>query len=119
MNFPIDPSSFDPTDFLRLLKNLQGGQRVIITPQKAGNPDVYHAQIENRNNIEYVDLLNPTIDSQTQKILYATWEYKYEIGPQETQLQKLGSEGWELCAVTSRPEGELWIFKRPKLATGG
>lgn len=43
------------------------------------------------------------------------WEY-LTTAHGETKLEQLGQEGWELCAVLSRPSGEVWVFKRVKRA---
>ena len=51
------------------------------------------------------------------------WEYKVETVPQlalyqqETRLNRLGSDGWELCATERNGEKEgvtFIIFRRPK-----
>jgi hypothetical protein len=46
-----------------------------------------------------------------------TWEYKVlDMGPNEADLNRLGSEGWEAVLLIRRgqdPSGE-WVFKRPR-----
>lgn len=41
------------------------------------------------------------------------WEYEVLTNSPEKELGRLGTEGWELCAVVPRGERELWVFKRP------
>ena len=44
----------------------------------------------------------------------AVWEYKVENGLSEEQINQLGSEGWELVAVSSTNNQSYEFFKRPK-----
>jgi|SRR5581483_57933 len=117
--FEFDPSSFDFSEFRRLLGNLQNGQRAIISPLKMGNSKPLVFEIETGGGEEVDTSALVANYYQIQKSPSVVWEYDYKIGPQETELNELGKDGWELCAIVSRPDGELWIFKRVKPRVGG
>lgn len=115
----FDPSSFDPSSIItEVMKNLHRGQSAIIVPTEAGGS----SSAKDRFSVQVVMPEEPPFDWSkflSHYTLPISWEYLYKIGLQETELEPLGNEGWELCAITSRPNGELWVFKRPKLAKGG
>lgn len=114
--FEFDPSSFDFSEFRRLLGNLQNGQRAIISPMKMGNSKALVFGIETGNREEVDTSAFLASYYQMKNSSPVIWEYSYKLGAQETQLDELGKDGWELCAITLRPDGELWIFKRIKTA---
>jgi hypothetical protein len=117
--FSFDPSSFDSSSLIaEIMKNLHRGQSAIITPTEAGSS----SSAKNRFIVRVAESEDQLIDLAkfvSQYTLPVSWEYLYKSGPQETMLPSLGDEGWELCAITPRSDGELWIFKRAKLAKGG
>jgi hypothetical protein len=111
------PFSFGPESIItEVMKNLRRGQELIITPAQAGGSS------SAKERFSVICSGEPFFDGSKIELRYTTplsWEYTYKIGPQETELESLGNEGWELCAIASRSDGELWVFKRPKIAKGG
>jgi hypothetical protein len=116
--FEFDPSSFDYSKFRSILGNLRNGQRAVISPMKMGNSTALVFGVEPEKVEVDLSTLIPNYDL-VKNSTPIIWEYMYKLGSQETQLNELGKDGWELCAVTSRPDGELWIFKRIKPKAGG
>lgn len=56
-----------------------------------------------------------TADAQTQKAPAKTvWEYKDGANLSEPQLNVLGADGWELCALVQYGKDYYYVFKRPK-----
>jgi hypothetical protein len=111
------PPNFDWSSIIvEIIQNSHHGKPTVIAPipQEAGSPPNTNQKFSNREQA------NPTPSSffpipTTILPTPSTWEYLLKTGPQETMLDSLGREGWELCAIIARPDGELWVFKRPAM----
>ncbi len=45
---------------------------------------------------------------------HPTWEYRIAPGLAETELNRLGADGWELVAVGAAEAGPVLYLKRPR-----
>ena len=114
----LDP--FTSTVLGEVMKNLGRGQSAIITPtpMEAGSS----SSAKNTFSIRVTGNDDQTPDlakSLSLLTIPVSWEYLCKSGSQETELETLGNERWELCAICCRADGELWVFKRPKIGKGG
>lgn len=121
MNFdnPSFFASLDPSTAIgEVMKILGKGQSAIITPTEAGSS----SSAKNTFSIRVTGNDDQTPDlakSLSLLTIPVSWEYLCKSGSQETELETLGNERWELCAICCRADGELWVFKRPKIGKGG
>lgn len=123
MNFdnPSFRASLDPSSVIgEVMKNLGRGQSAIITPTptEAGSS----SSAKNMFSVRVTGNDDQAVDWAKLSSLFTmpvSWEYLCKPGLQETELETLGNEGWELCAICCRADGELWVFKRPKIGKGG
>lgn len=123
MNF--DNSSFfaslDPSTVIgEVMKNLGKDQSAIITPAPAEAGSSSSAK--NLFSVRVTPNDAQAFDWANLSSLFTvpvSWEYLCKSGSQETELETLGNERWELCAICCRADGELWVFKRPKIGKGG
>jgi len=115
MNFdnPSFRASLDASSVIReVMKNLGKGQSAIITTEAGSSSsakNMFSVQVTRDDDQPFPSLFTIPV----------SWEYLCKSGLQETELETLGNERWELCAICCRADGELWVFKRPKVGKGG